>query len=141
MKLSNLTFIAVALCAATVNWSISIANASDIHRVVTGLDANNKAIVLFDSRLPLEVVQSTILPSSMRSAVRDLWTTDSYPAGFSQQDAGKRPTGIPPPDNGTKFNVVEFPPVDDATLAKMDPNFFIKVLTTPGSITARNRAA
>jgi mannose-6-phosphate isomerase-like protein (cupin superfamily) len=109
-------------------WSIvttllvsATANAADIHRVVTGLDANNKAIVLFDSRLPLEVVQ----PGNPYAV---LWTTDSYPAGFSQQDAGKSPIGIPPPDNGTKFNVVEFLPVDDATLAKMDPNFFMKLV-------------
>ena len=32
----------------------SAANASDIRRVVTGLDADDKAIVLFDSRLPLQ---------------------------------------------------------------------------------------
>lgn len=41
-------------------WSIfavllacSSATAADIRRVVTGLDANNKAIALFDSRLTL----------------------------------------------------------------------------------------
>lgn len=71
--------------------------------------------------LPLQVVASGA-PAGV------MWTTDSYPPGFSQQDAGKRPVGIPPPDNGTKFNVVEFPPVDDATLAKMDRNFLMKVV-------------
>jgi hypothetical protein len=30
MKLSNLTFIAVAICAGTVNWSISIARADEV---------------------------------------------------------------------------------------------------------------
>ena len=30
MKLSNLTFIAVALCAGTVNWSISVASADEV---------------------------------------------------------------------------------------------------------------
>jgi hypothetical protein len=30
MKLSNLTFIAVALCAGTINWSISIARADEL---------------------------------------------------------------------------------------------------------------
>jgi len=33
--------------------SCSTGAASDIRRVVTGLDANNKAIVLFDNRLTL----------------------------------------------------------------------------------------
>ena len=32
----------------------SAATASDIRRVVTGLDANNKAVVMFDSRMPLQ---------------------------------------------------------------------------------------
>jgi hypothetical protein len=32
MKLSNLTYIAVALCAGTVNWSISIARADEVLR-------------------------------------------------------------------------------------------------------------
>ncbi|MGD0026357.1 MAG: cupin domain-containing protein, partial [Xanthobacteraceae bacterium] len=30
--------------------------------------------------------------------------------------------------NGTKFFVVDFPPVDDAALAKLDPNFMMKVV-------------
>ena len=44
--------------------------ASDIRRVVTGLDANNKAVVLFDSRLPLA-------PRSYGVASTVMWTTDS----------------------------------------------------------------
>ena len=40
------SIIAVALACST-------ATAADIRRVVTGLDANNKAIALFDSRLTL----------------------------------------------------------------------------------------
>jgi mannose-6-phosphate isomerase-like protein (cupin superfamily) len=34
--------------------------------------------------------------------------------------------GLSPPDNGTKFRVVEFPPLDAATEAKMEPNFLHK---------------
>jgi mannose-6-phosphate isomerase-like protein (cupin superfamily) len=111
-----------ALCSVVVTAAIcSAANASDIHRVVTALDANNKSTTLLDSDVPLEVGKS-----GNPGAV--IWITDSNPAGFSQEDTGKRPIGISPPDNGTVFRVVEFPPVDDAKLASMDPNFMMKVV-------------
>jgi mannose-6-phosphate isomerase-like protein (cupin superfamily) len=112
----------------TIFWSLAVilaacsaSSASDIHRVVTGLDANNKSTTLFDSRVTLEVGKS-----GNPGAV--LWITDSYPLGFSQQDTAQRPIGIPPPANGTVIRVVEFPPIDDAKLAKMDPNFMMKVV-------------
>ena len=100
--------------------SSSAGAASDIRRVVTGLDANNKAIVLFDSRL-------TLGPGPYGITALNLWITDSYPAGFSfQDDPATKPIGISPPDSGTKFRVVEFPPLDAATEAKMEPNFLQK---------------
>ena len=89
---------------------------SDIRRVVTGLDAQNRAVVQFDSRLALESG-----PFGINSV--NLWITDGYPAGFSfERDTVPRPMGISPPDNGTKFRIVEFPPLDAATEAKMPPD-------------------
>ena len=99
----------------------SVGSASDIHRVVTGLDAKDKSTTLFDSRVTLDVGKSGN-PGAI------LWITDSYPLGFSQDDTGKRPIGIAPPANGTVIRVVEFPPVEDAAVAKMDPNFMMKVV-------------
>ena len=100
--------------------SCALAAASDIRRVVTGLDADNRAVVLFDSRVPL-----TVGPYGLASV--NLWITDTYPAGFSfKDDPSKRPIGISPPDNGTKFRVVEFPPLDAATEARMEPDFLQK---------------
>lgn len=102
--------------------SFSTAAASDIRRVVTGLDATNKAVVLFDSRL-------TLAPGPYGIAALNLWLTDSYPPGFSfKDDPATKPIGISPPDNGTKFRVVEFPPLDSATEAKMEPNFLQKAV-------------
>jgi mannose-6-phosphate isomerase-like protein (cupin superfamily) len=110
------------MCSIAVLASIATASyASDIHRVVTTLDAANKSTTLFDSVMPLDVGKSG-------NAGAVLWTTDSNPAGFSQEDTGKRPIGIAPPDNGTVIRVVEFPPVDDAKLASMDPNFMMKIV-------------
>jgi mannose-6-phosphate isomerase-like protein (cupin superfamily) len=108
-------------------WSIvamvlacSAATASDIRRVVTGLDTDNKASTLFDSRLTLE-------PGPYGIAAANLWITDSYPPTLTfKDDPATKPIGISPPDDGTKLRVVEFPPLDPATEAKMEPNFLMK---------------
>ena len=97
----------------------SAAAAADIRRVVTALDANDKAIALFDSRVTLE-------PGSTPSA--KLWVTDTAPAGLSfTDDSAPKPTALPP-DLGTALLVVEFPPLDPAEEAKMDPNFMMKII-------------
>ena len=106
---------AVLLAGAT-------AGASDIRRIVTGLDASNKAVVMFDSRVPLQVG-----PYGLQAT--NLWVTNSYPLGFSfKNDTSAIPVGISPLDNGTKFRVVEFPPLDAATEAKMEPGFLMKTV-------------
>jgi len=100
----------------------SAAAASDIRRVVTGLDASNKAVVMFDSRMPLQSG-----PYGLQST--NLWVTNSYPLGFSfKDDTSAIPVGISPLDSGTKFRVVEFPPLDAATEAKMEPGFLMKAV-------------
>ena len=97
------------------------ARADDIRRVVTGLDDNNKAVVLFDSRLPL-----TPAPGPYPFTSTNLWITDSYPPGLSTKETANRPLGVSPPENGTKFRIVEFPPLDAATEAKLPPDLVMK---------------
>jgi mannose-6-phosphate isomerase-like protein (cupin superfamily) len=100
----------------------SPASASEIRRVVTGLDANDKSVVMFDSQMPLKTG-----PYGLNST--NLWVTNSYPLGFSfKDDTSELPVGVSPLDNGTKFRVVEFPPLDAATEAKMDPNYLMKAV-------------
>jgi mannose-6-phosphate isomerase-like protein (cupin superfamily) len=106
---------------AVVLLACSTASASEIRRVVTGIDAGNKAVALFDSRLTLKSAES-------RPPLVNLWITDSSPSGFSKDDAAAKPIGLSPPDNGTVIRVVEFPPLDPAAEAKMDPNLMMKVV-------------
>jgi len=98
------------------------ADASDIRRVVTGLDAHNRSVVMFDSRMPLQGG-----PYGLNAT--NLWVTNSYPLGFSfKDDTSEIPVGVSPLDNGTKFRVVEFPPLDAAAEAKMEPGFLMKTV-------------
>jgi mannose-6-phosphate isomerase-like protein (cupin superfamily) len=101
--------------------SYQTAAATDIRRVVTGLDERNHAVVLFDSRIPL----TGQLPSA------NFWITDSYPPSLSKEDTANRPIGVSPPDNGTKFRVVEFPPLDAATEARLPPDMIMKGVNHP----------
>jgi quercetin dioxygenase-like cupin family protein len=84
--------------------------ASDIRRVVTGPDANNNSTAMLDSRVALA-------PASNDLNLANLWVTDSYPVGLSKGDTRDRSVGIAPPEDGTQFGVVEFPPFDPSNPA------------------------
>ncbi len=114
-----------------VFWSIaaifivgSSAAASDIRRVVTGLDERNHAVVLFDSHISLKQ-DSPVISST------NFWITDSTPPSLSKQDPANRPIGVSPPDNGTKFRLVEFAPLNSATEAKLPPEMIMKGVNHP----------
>ena len=95
---------------------------AEIRRVVTGVDKDNKAIVLFDSSL-------TLKPGGSGNPAANLWMTDSLPPGFSfREDTATKPLGLSPPDNGTVIRMVEFPPLDPAKEAAMASDFMMKVV-------------
>lgn len=102
----------------------SPAVSSDIRRVVTGLDERNHAVVLFDSRMPLKQ-DSPVISST------NFWITDSTPPSLSKRDTANQPIGVSPPDNGTKFRLVEFAPLDPATEAKLPPEMIMKGVNHP----------
>ena len=78
-------------------------------RVVTGHDAQGKAMALFDS---------PVLPkqrSAGRNAVTLLWVTGESPVEMDETaDRAVTPVGVPPPANGTIFRIVDFPPAAGA---------------------------
>jgi mannose-6-phosphate isomerase-like protein (cupin superfamily) len=110
-------------------WSLAIvliitsgAQASEIHRVVTTLDANNRSTTLIDQ-------VETLAVSKSGNAGAIVWTTNSGPAGFSfDKDAAPKEMGIAPPDNGTVIRVVEIPPLDAATEAKLPKNLMMNIV-------------
>ena len=73
-------------------------------RIVTGIDASGKAIVILDGEAP----NVRRRPSGILSTL--LWVTDASPARYADADVAAREMGIPPPTHGTVLRVVEFPP-------------------------------
>ena len=109
-------------------WSVAVlaamttvSHASEIHRVVTTLDANNKSTTLADSQVPL-----IVSPSGNASV--NLWLTTTSPAGFSFNEDIAKPTGLNPPDNGTVIRVVEVPPLKPGEEAKLPPNLMMNIV-------------
>jgi quercetin dioxygenase-like cupin family protein len=76
-----------------------------VRRVVTGHDAQGKAIVVMDGDAPNQKVRQTGIVSTL------LWVTDETPADIcGSADRAAREIGVPPPANGSILRVVDFPP-------------------------------
>jgi mannose-6-phosphate isomerase-like protein (cupin superfamily) len=88
--------------------------------VVTGHDASGRAVVLIDGNAPnAKLRKATGLTSTL------LWVTDGSPADNSgNKDGADRDIGVAPPERGSIFRMVDFPPaseagtVDNATMLK-----------------------
>jgi quercetin dioxygenase-like cupin family protein len=78
-----------------------------IRRVITGHDETGKAVVISDEEAS-NIVQPAHRPGV---AIHNLWCVDSAPAKiFGPEDTTKETIGLLPPDNGSVFRIIEFPP-------------------------------
>src|SRR5262249_26759520 len=91
--------------------SVACASAADVRRVVTGADANGRSMSMSEGLVHLLETQS-----GLRLGYQ--WVTDAFPITPSSTDTKDKVTGISPPDNGTQFGIVEFPPADPANPAQ-----------------------
>ena len=84
-----------------------------VRRVVTGHDANGKAIVLEDGLAP--AVRTN--PHRPGHISVDLWKTSDSPVRISREEADPTsgPKQIHPPAHGTVFRISEVPPETEAT--------------------------
>jgi len=81
--------------------------AQGIRRIVTGHDADGKAVVTSDT-LATNIKQS---PNRPGVVINNLWMTDKAPATITNEgDAAADIAGLEPPANGTVFRIIEFPP-------------------------------
>ena len=91
-----------------------------VHRVVTTIDKDGKAVALFDGAVPLESMRSP-------NPAGDIWVTQAYPADFNwSEDRAKIKVGLHPPKNGTIFRIVDFVPTTEA-IDKMPMDTMMKV--------------
>jgi mannose-6-phosphate isomerase-like protein (cupin superfamily) len=83
-----------------------MALSAGVRRVVTTVDSNDKAVVLFDGPNP----HKRIRPHA-QTVSRLIWVTDQTPADLSgSKDRAAIDLGIMPPRNGSVLRVVDFPP-------------------------------
>jgi mannose-6-phosphate isomerase-like protein (cupin superfamily) len=86
-----------------------------IRRVVTGHDADGRAVVTSDGALP-RVVEIAAIPGTL---FHEVWSTSSSPAAV---DNGADPTVgvlmLPPPKQGTRIRFVDIPPDTPEFLAR-----------------------
>jgi mannose-6-phosphate isomerase-like protein (cupin superfamily) len=98
----SLALAAAALGAAATS---TLAEEKEIHRVVTGLDAGNKSVALFNGMVPLKL-------GGAGEGVATMWVTQKGPADFSwTADRSGDRKGFSPTRNGTQMLIVDFPPV------------------------------
>lgn len=78
-----------------------------IHRVVTGHDADGKAIIASSGPLPT-VVEITAIPGTV---FHEVWSTTGAPAPVDNAaDPTLGPLMLPPPKQGTRIRFVDIPP-------------------------------
>lgn len=78
-----------------------------IHRVVTGHDADGKAIVASSGPLPT-VVEIAAIPGTV---FHEVWSTAATPAPVDNgADPTLGPLMLPPPQQGTRMRFVDIPP-------------------------------
>ncbi|HKW36196.1 MAG TPA: cupin domain-containing protein [Burkholderiales bacterium] len=89
-------------------------------RVVTGHDANGRAVVLFDGESPHRFV----LEKAGGLRLTEIWETRGSPADNSgSDDAAAHERRIGPVGGGSVFRVIEYPP-DSVRLKTLDPERF-----------------
>lgn len=84
-------------------------------RIVTGHDAQGKAVALFDA--PIQAKQRSAGGNGMTL----LWVTTEFPVDLAAPtDRAQTPVGVPPPANGTIFRIVDFAPAGGGAMAAID---------------------
>jgi quercetin dioxygenase-like cupin family protein len=98
-----------------------------IRRVVTGHGANGVAKVLLDGEA------SNARQSATGSSSTLVWCTDRTPAdirvGEDAEDMGARKIGTPPPPNGTRFAVLDFPPGSVSPMHRTETIDYVVVIS------------
>jgi quercetin dioxygenase-like cupin family protein len=95
-------------------------------RIVTGHTSAGVAKVLTDAELPIAK------QGQAGSRVFHVWNTDAMPAemalGEHPQDMGALPHITPPPVNGTRFNIIDYPAGNTGAMHRTETVDYVIVL-------------
>ena len=106
---------------ATLAGTVAAQQAPEVRRVVTGLDASGKAVVMIDERARLTAPRPP-------NYAANIWVTAKSPPDFSStDDRGKTKVGLVPPKSGTVFRIVDFAP-DSQGEHPTDMNHMMKIV-------------
>jgi quercetin dioxygenase-like cupin family protein len=96
-----------------------------VRRVVTGHDANDVALVIWDDAL-------TKVKRGKSGFLTHLWNTKETPAdirvGTSIDDPGDEPHITPPPPGGSRFVIIDYPPGNSGTMHRTETIDYVIVL-------------
>jgi mannose-6-phosphate isomerase-like protein (cupin superfamily) len=106
-----------------------------VRRVVTGHDAQGRAVVVMDG--PAASVLNR--PSRPGVALTNLWATSDTPTTRTDHDPVDRPVVLPPPRGGTVFRIAQFDPEDPQALARADGAAAFADLGAAGNAVASQR--
>ena len=106
-----------------------------VRRVVTGHDAQGRAVVVMDGPA------ANVLHRSSRPgvALTDLWATSGAPAARMDGDPVDRPVVLHPPPGGTVFRIIQFDPEDPGALARADGTTAFAAMGAAGTVVAGAR--
>src|SRR5258706_139402 len=94
--------------------------------IVTGHDEGTVARVVQDGRATTAKHRAAGIVSTL------IWCTDRMPADISigekPEDMGARIVGTPPPPNGTRFAVIDFPPGNAAIMHRTETIDYVIML-------------
>jgi quercetin dioxygenase-like cupin family protein len=99
---------------------------SPVRRLVTGHDRNKVAKAIIDAPAANTRHGATGNASTL------IWCTDAMPADISigedVEDFGQRKLGTPPPPNGTRFTVIDFPPGGKGNMHRTETVDYVVVI-------------
>jgi quercetin dioxygenase-like cupin family protein len=99
---------------------------SPIRRVVTGHDGKNVAKAILDGPATNHKGGASGAQSTL------IWITEGAPAempiGENVEDLGARILGTPPPENGTRFCVITFPPGNPGRMHRTETIDYVIVM-------------
>jgi quercetin dioxygenase-like cupin family protein len=85
-----------------------------VRRVVTGMDASGRSVVLSDGEAPTVVGDTPVHDAEYSGfQIIELWETTATPPELSGEDLSGRPFELDPVPGGVHWRIVSFPPTDE----------------------------